>query len=141
MGFQFKLEALRRYRLFEQENLQKALADAQRLLEEARTRLAAHVALRDKTEADFRRHPEAGTLYRNYLRQLALEIETLRDRLKKAEIVCEDKRRALLAAMKKRKTLDRLKEKSVQAYLEGLNQDETKFIDEMAINRFTLKQQ
>jgi flagellar protein FliJ len=146
MGFEFKLEALRRYRLFEQEQMQKTLAEAQRDLEQAKAGLERHIALRDATEAEFQAgRAEAASacqagLYRHYLNTLAHEIETLRHQVTAAETLCEQKRQALLAAVKKRKALDRLKEKGGQAYLADANRKEEQFINEMAISRFGFKQ-
>jgi flagellar protein FliJ len=146
MGFEFKLEALRRYRLFEQEQMQKTLAEAQRDLELAKTGLERHIALRDATEAEFHAgRAEAASacqagLYRHYLNTLANEIETLRHQVTAAETLCEQKRQALMVAVKKRKALDRLKEKGGQAYLADANRKEEKFINEMAISRYGFKQ-
>jgi flagellar biosynthesis chaperone FliJ len=49
-------------------------------------------------------------------------------------------REALLAAMQKRKTLDKLKDNGLRAYMENLSREEEKFINEMAISRFNNKQ-
>lgn len=146
MGFEFKLESLRRYRLFQQEQMQKAMADAQRLLSQAQQRLADHLALRARTEADFRQQDPHGvsaaqtSLYRQYLERLGVEIAERQRQVKTAEAQCEEQRQALMDAMQKRKTLDRLKEKDAQTFLVDSNREEEKFINEMAINRFTLKQ-
>jgi flagellar FliJ protein len=148
MAYQFKLEALRRYREFEEERLQKELADAQRVAEQARRVLNEHVAVRLKIEEDFRKTRQSGEetagragMYRSYLQRLAGEIVLHHGQVLSAEKVCADARDALLEAMKRRKALDRLKEKGEQAFLAELNSEEQKFISEMAINRYTLKQE
>ena len=148
MAYQFKLEALRRYREFEEERLQKELAEAQRVAEQTRTVLNGHIAMRQKIEDDFRKTRQGGEetagragMYRSYLQRLAGEIVLHHGKVLSAEKVCTDARDALLEAMKKRKALDRLKEKGEQAFLAELNSEEQKFISEMAINRYTLKQE
>ncbi|MFZ1984859.1 MAG: flagellar export protein FliJ [Desulfatitalea sp.] len=148
MAYQFKLEALRRFREFEEERLQKELADAQRVEEQVRTVLNEHIAMRQKIEGDFRKTRQSGeetagraSMYRSYLQRLAGEIVLHHSKVQNAEKVCADARDALLAAMKRRKALDRLKEKGEQAFLAELNSEEQKFISEMAINRYTLKQE
>ena len=40
--------------------------------------------------------------------------------------------------MQKRKTLEKLKEKGFKVYLQELDQEEQKFINEMAISRFNM---
>ena len=143
MSYTFKLEALRQFREFEEERVQREFSQAQRILEAAASKLAEQIAVRDKTETEFAAHQESGTasqcaMYRGFLQRLAEEIELLNQRLRVAERDCEKKRQALLAAVKNRKTLDRLKEKDEQAYRHKQDQEEGKFIDEMAINRFQL---
>ena len=143
MSYTFKLEALRQFREFEEERVQREFSLAQRILEAAASKLAEQIAVRDKTETEFAAHQESGTasqcaMYRGFLQRLAEEIELLNQRLRVAERDCEKKRQALLAAVKNRKTLDRLKEKDEQAYRHKQDQEEGKFIDEMAINRFQL---
>ena len=144
MPYTFKLEALRKLHEFEEERMQKELSDAQRLREAAAQKLAEQTELRERTEKDFASQQEKSAaaqcaMYRGFLQRLSEEIELLRQKLMVAERTCEKKRQALLAAVKKRKTLDRLKEKGQQAYREDKNSDEGKFIDEIAINRFMLK--
>jgi flagellar FliJ protein len=145
MGFQFKLEAVRKVRQFEEDRTQREFAEAQRNVERAEQMLSQHISLRARSEADFQHHQAAGAsaaqaaMYRGYLQRLADEIEVLKGRVESALSVCEEKRNALMAAMKKRKALDRLKEQGEQAFLAELNSEEQKFISEMAINRHLLK--
>lgn len=145
MRFQFKLEAVRRYRQFEEDRTQREFAQAQREMEQAEAALAQHVGLRTRTETEFQqRQAEGGpaaqaAMYRTFLQRLALEIKGLQAKVQSARDVCEERRMALLSAMKRRKALDRLKEKGEQAFLEQLNSEEQKFINEMAINRHMLK--
>ncbi len=144
MPYTFKLEALRKFREFEEERIQKEFSEAQRKRDEAAQRLADQVALRKKTEQEFGAKQDGNAasqaaMYRNFLQRLSEEIDLLRQKLMVAEKACEKRRRELLEAMKNRKALDRLKEKGAQNYREDQNRDEGKFIDEIAINRFMLK--
>jgi flagellar FliJ protein len=145
MGYQFKLEALRRYRQFEEERLQKELSDAQRSLEQAQAVLSAQIAGRHRCEEEFASRLREGvtapqtTLYHSYLQRLSNEIGAQRVELQSLQKACELVREALATAMKKRKMLDRLKEKGEHAFLADLNSAEQKFINEIALNRFTLK--
>jgi flagellar FliJ protein len=68
---------------------------------------------------------------------LTAEIADQRARVEQAEMLCQKKMQALLEAMQNRKAIDKLKEKDFQAYREELGQTEQKFLNEIAINRFT----
>ena len=148
MPYEFKLEALRRYRQFEEDQLQKELAEAQRVVEQAQDLLKAHMALRQKTEHEFRKSSQSGeasasqaAMYRSYLQRLAGEIIVCHQQVQSAESACRKVRDALLNAMKRRKALDRLKEKGEQAFMAELNSQEQKFINEMAIQGFARKEE
>lgn len=144
MGFEFKLEAVRRYRQFEEDRSQRELAQAQRQVEHAKAVLSAKITQRTQTEEEFQQRQTEGesapqaAMYRTFLERLTDEIETQRGHVWAAEKACEEKRQVLLEAMKKRKAIDRLKEKGEQAFLAELNGEEQKFINEMAINRHIL---
>ncbi len=146
MKYQFKLEAVRRLREFEEEKRQREFSDAQRIAENEQVVLDKLIVSRSRTEAEFRQNAETGdtasqaAMYRFYLERLTEQVKDQERKVAKAKKACEEKREALLEAMKKRKALDRLKEKGEQAFLAQLNSDEEKFINEMAINRFMLKQ-
>ena len=145
MSYQFKLEALRRYRLFQEEALNKELADAQRLRDLALQDLDGIQAMRDKTEADLQQEQvRAGfatqvIVYHRFLRKLAEDLIRQQHKVQAAQNLCDQRREDLLEAMKKRKALDKLKENGLRAYLSDLDKEEAKFINEMAINRFNLE--
>ncbi|KJS30364.1 MAG: hypothetical protein VR64_16875 [Desulfatitalea sp. BRH_c12] len=141
MGYHFKLEALRQFRQFTEERLQKELALAQRVLEQSEAILNDSIAKREKTEAAFRQTPQAplAGMYRHFLERVAEDITLQSSKVQAARTACEEKRDELLTAMKKRKTLDRLKEKGQQAFTADLNGAEEKFVNEIALNRYTRK--
>ena len=146
MDYQFKLEALRRYRTYQEEFRQKEMADAQRLRDHEKSALDVLIALREKTEKDLRALQTKQTtgphlsIYGNYLDKIASDIFAQKFKLAEAQKKFEQKHAALLVAVQKRKTLEKLKQKGLKAYFEKLNSEEAKFINEMAINRFTMKQ-
>ena len=147
MPYEFKLEALRRFRQFEEDRLQKELAEAQQVAEQAQELLKANMALRQKTEHEFCKSSQSGeasasqaAMYRAYLQRLAGEIIVRHQQVQSAEKECKKVRDALLDAMKRRKALDRLKEKGERAFMAELNSQEQKFINEMAIQRFVRKE-
>ena len=146
MNYVFKLEALRRFRYHQEEMRHKAFADSQRMVEQARTQLNNQLDLKNNTELEFQAlqsepltGPQAG-IYRSYLDRLGEQIRRSREKVADCEKDLEEARQALLDAMKKRKAIDKLKENEFHAFLEQINREEIKFLDEMAINRYTLNQ-
>ena len=144
-GYQFKLEALRRYRLFQEEAQQKVFAGIQRELDEARNMLEHFRQERRRTEDDMHRSQRDNatgsqmTVYVRYLQRLAREIAAQQSKVAGLEKKCEKARDELLEAMKKRKSLEKLKENGLKEYLAKLDAEELKFINEMAINRYLMK--
>lgn len=144
MAFQFKLEAVRRFRQFEEDRTQREFAEAQREVERFEMVLSRHLNLRAATEKDFQQRqseggaPSQAAMYRGFLQRLGSEIDGFQAKVQDARDACEEKRMALMTAMQKRKALDRLKEKGEQAFMEELSSEEQKFINEMAINRHLL---
>lgn len=146
MQYHFKLEALRQYRQFQEDILQKELSDALRFRDHLAQVLDDQLAMRAQAESDLeRRQTESTTgpqmsVYESYLKRIGKQIEQQRFKVEQADKLCLERRTVLLAAVQKRKALDKLKEQDYEAYLSDLNQKEQKFINEMAINRFALKQ-
>ena len=142
MGFEFKLEALRRYRHFKEEMLQKELADMQRHRDQETALLSEMVDQRTRAEQDMLGEQEKRTcgprmaLYEAYLNRLTEDIRNQRQRVKQVEALCSEKMSALLEAVQQRKSIEKLKEKGLKAYIENLNRNEQKFLNEIAINRF-----
>jgi flagellar protein FliJ len=146
MGFTYKLEALRRYRQFEEDRLQRQLSDALRSLETVKRSLAGLDERRLRCQEEFKVKLENGAaaaqtaMYPGYLKQLTAEIDECSLQVRDAEATCEQIRGSLVEAMKKRRMLDRLKEKEQKAFMADLGSREERFIGEIAINRFAHKQ-
>jgi flagellar protein FliJ len=142
MDYRFKLEALRQYRVFQEETRQKELAEARRWRDQQADVLTRLIDLRNQTEQQMKIKQNGGvtgphlTIFSNYLDTLASDIFSQHHIVDEAEKNLDKTREALLTAMQKRKTLDKLKEKGLKAYLDRLSRDEEKFINEMAISRF-----
>jgi flagellar FliJ protein len=146
MDYRFKLEALRQYRVFQEEARQKELAEAMRLRDQQAEILARLIDQRNRTEMDLKARQNDGTtgphltIFSNYLSKLASDIFSQNHKVAEAEKNLERTREALLLAMQKRKTLDKLKEKELKAHTDRLSREEEKFINEMAISRFNHNQ-
>jgi flagellar FliJ protein len=136
--FSFRFEALLSARRHAEECLQKELAEALRAL------AREQAALREKKNARRRCLQELGRkrqssfrgpdmqLYAAYLQRLDRDIEAQQKRAAGAERQANQKRQSLVAAVKKRKILEKLKESDQENYLKALADRERKFIDEAA---------
>jgi flagellar export protein FliJ len=78
-------------------------------------------------------------LFINYLEQLSIKIEAQIRKLQKATQTVNQMRADLISIMKKRKTLEKLKEKEWLAYQRKLLHAERKFNDEVAATRHVRK--
>ncbi len=146
MGYQFKLEALRNYRQYQEETRQKELAEADQIRQQIAGELKLLLIKQHETEQDLKTHQKENAaapmmaLYSSYLKKITAEIALQRQKVATAEATCKKKRDDLLLAMQKRKALERIKEKDFEKYMATLEHKEAKFINEMAINRFALNQ-
>jgi flagellar FliJ protein len=143
--YQFKLQALLNHRRHQEEVCQKELADAQRVLSAAREKLGR--IKRDKREniqklkaRQQERHNISNILiFINYIDQLSRDMEAQTPKVGQASEKVTQKRDTLIAIMKKRKTLEKLKEKQWLEYQHKLMQAERKFNDEVAATRHIRK--
>ena len=143
--YRFNLESLLNHRRYQEEILQKELAGLKiRLAAEKdklwilRQKKRKYVQQLQEKQTDGRPVSEI-KLFVDFVEQLAKEMEVQRQNVLHAERDLNLKRQDLIAAMKKRKTLDRLKEKGLQAYEHEQLKKERNFMDEVASRQFTLK--
>lgn len=146
MQYQFKLEALRRYRKFQEDTIQKEFSDAIKIKDQIINEMNEMLKRRTDVEKDLKMQQsdnqtaEKNALYERFLRKINDEILLERRKVIQAEKMCDEKRRLLMNAMKKRKAIDKIKEKDLDNYLATLEHNEAKFINEIALNRFALNQ-
>jgi len=143
--YRFNLEPLLNHRRYQEEILQKELAGLKiRLAAEKdklwilRQKKRKYVQQLQEKQTDGRPVSEI-KLFVDFVEQLAKEMEVQRQNVLHAERDLNLKRQDLIAAMKKRKTLDRLKEKGLQAYEHEQLKKERSFMDEVASRQFTQK--
>jgi flagellar FliJ protein len=140
--YKFSLQSLLNHRKHIEENLDKELSQVKRAMNIEKRRLES--IIRDKINCQQRLQKKQSSgkkiheiiLCFNYLDKLSKEIDTQTRRLKDVKKEYQLKRGELIEAMKKRKTLDRLKEKEMKAfdYLQMKNEQE--MINEVAANQF-----
>jgi flagellar FliJ protein len=68
----------------------------------------------------------------NYINRLDVQKENLLEELAAAELVIEEKRKAMYEAMKERKVLTKLKDKKQSEYRKLVNQEEAAILDDIA---------
>jgi flagellar FliJ protein len=78
-------------------------------------------------------------LYIDFVEQLSKKMEAQRQKVMEVERDFSQKRQDLVAAMKNRKILDRLKEKGLQAYEQEQLKKERSIMDEVAGHQFNQK--
>jgi len=139
--YRFKLQALLDHHRHQEEVCQKELAEAQRTLTDAQEKLRRKK--KDKREniqklqaRQKERHNISNVLiFTNYIEQLSRDIEAQMQQVRNASKNVTQKRNNLITFMKKRKTLEKLKEKEQLEYQQKMMQAERKFNDEVAATR------
>jgi len=143
--YRFNLEPLLNHRRYQEEVFQKELAGLKIRLTAEKDKLWV---LRQKKRKYIQQLQEKQTegcpaseikLFVDFVDQLSKEMEAQRQNVLEAERDFNLKRQDLIAAMKKRKTLDRLKEKGLQAYEQEQFKKERSFMDEVASRQFNQK--
>ncbi|UCD77010.1 MAG: flagellar export protein FliJ [Desulfobacterales bacterium] len=136
--YRFKLEALLNHRRHQEEICQKELARLQRQLADEQEKLRRQKQQKRENVQKLKvRQKESASvsdiiLYMNYIEQLSKEIEEQATCVHEAAKKVNHKRNELIGIMKKRKTLEKLKEKDWLAYQKKMMQDERKLMDEVA---------
>jgi len=143
--YQFNLEPLLNHRRYQEEILQKELADLKIRLESENEKLWALRKKKRNTVLQLQKRQTDGRpaseikLYIDFVEKLSKEMDAQRQKVLSAERDFSRKRQELVAAMKKRKILDRLKEKGLQAYQKEQLKKERSVMDEVAGQRFGQK--
>ena len=139
--YRFKLEALLNHRRHQEEICQKELALLQRKFadEQEKLRRKKQQKRENVLKLQIRQKGSISVsdiiLYMNFIAQLSKKIEDQAMRVREAAKKFNHKRNELIGIMKKRKTLEKLKEKDWLAYQKKMMQDERKFMDEVATTR------
>ena len=140
--YNFNLEPVLKHRKLVEENLQKELAVLKLLLVNEREKLQTYKESRSKFLVELQRKQEEGTtisdvfLYLPFIEQLSKDIEKQNMTVSDLEKDVEQKRQDLVEATKKKKTLEKLKDKGLKAYKQEMIKNEQEFLNEVAVNQF-----
>jgi len=143
--YRFKLEALLTHRRHQEEACQKALAQVQRQLTAEQLKLRRKKEEKRENLRRLQRIQQKNTnvsaiiLHVNYISQLTKNIDDQNLCVREVTKKVNQKRNELIAAMKRRKTLEKLKERQWQAYEKKMLLNERKFMDEIASIRYARK--
>jgi flagellar FliJ protein len=144
--YRFKLEALLNHRRHQEETCQKELARARKKLVDEQEKLGRRKKeKRENVERMKKKQKERTTvsdiiLYVNYIKQLSKNIDDQTRHVHEANKKVDQLHHELILSMKKRKTLERLKDKGRKAYQQKVMQDERKLMDEIASTRHVRSQ-
>ncbi|HEX30460.1 TPA: flagellar export protein FliJ [Candidatus Poribacteria bacterium] len=139
--FNFRLEGILRYRNMIEEQRKMDLARETSLYERAlRSLVEVQEKIADVEEKLARKSAKGltGAEARIHLRYLSFLKEIERERQKELEEAnerLEEARRKFIESRRERKTVETLKEKAYELYLEELKRAERKLIDEVAANK------
>lgn len=136
--FRFRFETLLTQRRHAEERLQKELAEARRALAAEQAVLAEKKDALRRCAREMRRRQARGFRiadilpYAPYMERLRRDVDAQRKRIAAADQKVHRTRQDLVEALKKRKTLDRLKERQHENYLKEAARLERKFADDVA---------
>jgi flagellar FliJ protein len=140
--YKFNLESLLNHRIYIEETLQKELAISKRLLVDGKNKLKTYQKEKEKYGLQLQqKQKEVHTvfeisLYVDYVKRLAKDIESQRKKVLEAKKKFGQKRNDLIEAMKKRKILEKLKAKGLEEYQKEMRKKELDFMNEVAVNQY-----
>ena len=143
--YKFNLQSLLNHRKHIEENLEKELGRIKRSVNNEKRRLENIKKEKIKFGEKIHKNQEDGKKVNeiivcfNYLDKLSKDIDEQQRCLKNVEKKYDIKRSELIEAMKKRKTLERLKEKEMKAFNYSEMKVEQNIMNEVAANRFIRK--
>jgi flagellar FliJ protein len=145
--YRFKLETLLNHRRHQEEVCQKQLAQTEKQLADERKKLDRMKQKKRENTQELQAKQKIQinvsiiALTLNFIRQLSMKIEQQTDRVRLATRKVNQKRSELVMIVKKRKTLEKLKEKEQLAHQQTILQSERKLMDEVAGIRHVRKMQ
>ncbi len=145
MGFHFKFHKLLEIEKCREEDLIKELKASQRQLRDEEKLLGLLQSVltlqQSEMEAKLRTQAEVGVfiLFESYFSKLKRDIALQKSKVKEAGEKVNHVRESLMAVFKKRKMLEKLRERCERGYREHILRVENKHFDEVAASRFYQK--
>jgi flagellar FliJ protein len=143
--YNFKLEPLLSHRQFLEDALQKEFAEKERQAAQARHIAKSleeeylHLAEELKEKMQAPRAASENALYATYLASLSDQINKQQQRVQEADKERDEKKTALLEAVKNRKMVEHLKEVGLDQFKQVYLKKEQAFSDEIGIQQHSRK--
>lgn len=140
--YKFNLEPVLQHKIYIENRLQRELAELKKSLFNEEKKLDDCLKERKKHMLDFEQKKRRGILvsdtllFQNFFIRLSTELKMKRKQIENLENKVAIKNNDLVEAIKKRKSLDKLKEKGLQTYMNRLIKKEHEFMDGVAINNY-----
>lgn len=140
--YRFNLQVVLDYRKRIEEGLQIELSQIQRELEKEKQLFLAYRREKNYYEEELVKREEKeinvneALLYRDYLRGMRIKIKEQRDIVAKAKGDFDIKQNELLNATKKRKVLEKVKEKEWKRFKENVERRERILVDEAGMRKY-----
>jgi len=140
--YRFNLQAVLNYRKRIEEGLQMEVSRRQRELESAKQVFFAYQREKGYYEEELAQREarevkiDESILYRDYLKGMNRKIKEQREIVAKAKIGVDEKQEELLIATKKRKVLEKVREKHMKEFMDSLERKERIFTDEINVQRY-----
>jgi flagellar FliJ protein len=140
--YRFNLEPVLNHRRLVEETLQKDLAISKISLIDETERLITYKKCRNKVLEELKQIQKKKTttsdilLYLPYIDQVSKDIERQKKKVLELEKKVQQNLKDLLEATKKKKALQKLKEKSFKAYNQKLLKNEQDFLNEVAVSQY-----
>ncbi len=140
--YRFNLQVVLDYRKRIEEGLQIELSQIQRELEKEKQLFLAYRREKNYYEEELVKREEKeinvneALLYRDYLRGMRIRIKEQRDIVVKAKGDFDIKQNELLNATKKRKVLEKVKEKEWKRFKENIERRERILVDEVGMRTY-----
>jgi flagellar protein FliJ len=140
--YRFNLEPVLNHRRLAEETLQKELAISKISLIDETEKLITYKKSRIKLLEELKKIQKKETttsdilLYLPYIEQVSKDIERQRKKVLELEKKVEQNLKDLLEATRKKKALQKLKEKSFKAYNQKLLKNEQDFLNEVAVSQY-----
>ncbi len=147
--FNFRLEPVLNYRKTIEDNLLKELSGLKRQLSAEEDKLKTMEDERDSHIKELGMVQRGGNgaasflniedvkLYFSYLDGLEVRINNQRQVIKERQVMVDRKLTEVIEAMKNRKILEVVKERGLAEYKKEIDIKEQRFLDEIAVNRFS----
>lgn len=136
--YKFNLQPLLNHRRYQEEILQKEFVESKEFLTEEQKKLRIIIQKKREYSQELQqRQRNDGTvseliLYFRYLDRLSKDLDNQKHRVAVAEKQFNKKRKDLIGIMKKRKMLEKLKEKGWKGFQHRMLKKERDFMDEIA---------